>query len=353
MTPQLPWKPWHQVVTLRDDLRTGELALNQFAADLYEVLMQSGKRPLYEDPRQFFALTYPTHNLRELARDVALRLAGQNDKAVQQLELTYGGGKTHTLITLRHLFHDPVNLPALPAVQEFVQHIGQTLPHARVVALCFDKLDLELGLEVCAPDGQTCRLKQPWSLLAYQLAGNAGLAHMRDDRQPEERTTAPAESVIGPLLKSVTQQGLSVLVLIDEVMLYVRGKLAQDPTARAPDGGRGGPALAGQRTGQHPGRTHPHRRPDRNRRAANPTRAHQCVGTVAGEPARSLGGRRSYRGNHGRGSVPENRPAAAVENGTGRHRQCVERPLPGSERCLAVRIPPSRHRSPQRAHWYR
>jgi len=28
MTPssQLPWKPWHHVVTLRDDLRTGELA---------------------------------------------------------------------------------------------------------------------------------------------------------------------------------------------------------------------------------------------------------------------------------------------------------------------------------------
>jgi len=82
------------VVALGDDLRTGELALNQFAADLYEVLMQSGERPLYEDPRQFFALTYPIHNLRELARDVALRLAGKSDKAVRQLELTYGGGKT-------------------------------------------------------------------------------------------------------------------------------------------------------------------------------------------------------------------------------------------------------------------
>ena len=233
MTSQLPWQPWHRVVALRDDLRTGELALNQFAADLYEVLMQSGERPLYEDPRQFFALTYPTHNLRELARDVALRLAGKSDKAVRQLELTYGGGKTHTLITLRHLFHDPAHLPELPAVQEFVQHIGEPPPRARIAALCFDKLDLELGLEVRAPDGQTRRLKQPWSLLAYQLAGNAGLAQMRDDRQPEERTTAPAESVIGPLLKSVTQPGLSVLVLIDEVMMYVRGKLAQDPTARA------------------------------------------------------------------------------------------------------------------------
>ena len=49
-----------------------------------------------------------------------MRLAGKNDKAVRQLELTYGGGKTHTLITMRHLVNDPANLPDLPAVHEFV-----------------------------------------------------------------------------------------------------------------------------------------------------------------------------------------------------------------------------------------
>ena len=39
------WTPWHQVVRLRDDLRTGELALNEFAADLYDVALKSGRRP--------------------------------------------------------------------------------------------------------------------------------------------------------------------------------------------------------------------------------------------------------------------------------------------------------------------
>jgi len=158
-------------------------------------IKQIGPSPLdrqdgiYEDPRPFFALTYPTHNLRELIKDVALRLAGLNDKAVLQLELIYGGGKTHTLIVHRHLFHDPEHLPDLPAVQEFVQHIGQTPPRAIIAALCFDKLDLEKGLEVRAPNGQSCRLKQPWSLLAYQLAGDAGLAALRDDGQAEERAS--------------------------------------------------------------------------------------------------------------------------------------------------------------------
>jgi hypothetical protein len=35
---RLPWTPWHEVVSLREDLRSGELPLHLFAADLYEVL---------------------------------------------------------------------------------------------------------------------------------------------------------------------------------------------------------------------------------------------------------------------------------------------------------------------------
>jgi len=164
---KLPWKPWHEVVKLREDLRTGDLPLHLFAADLYDVMMQRGKRKIYEEPEQFFALTFPTFNLRRLVRDVVLRLAGKNDKAVRQLELTYGGGKTHTLITLRHLVHEQALLPKLPAVEEFIQDIGERPPRCRVAALCFDKLDVEKGMEVISPTGKARTLKQPWSVLAW------------------------------------------------------------------------------------------------------------------------------------------------------------------------------------------
>jgi predicted AAA+ superfamily ATPase len=145
---KLPWKTWHEAVELRPDLKTGDLSMAMFAADLYEVLMRRGQQPVYEDPKSFFALTYPTHNLRNLVRDVALRLAGKNDKAVRQLELTYGGGKTHTLITLLQLVIEPNELPDLPSVREFQEAIGQRPPKARVACLCFDKLDLDQGQEV-------------------------------------------------------------------------------------------------------------------------------------------------------------------------------------------------------------
>jgi len=222
---KLPWTPWHEAVSLRDDLKSGELPLHQFAADLYEVLMQGGKRPVYERPEAFFALTFPTHNLRNLVRDVCLRVAGKNDKAVRQLELTYGGGKTHTLVTLFHLMNDPDRLPDLPAVAEFKQAIGEAPTAARIAGLCFDKLDVEKGMEVKAPDGSVRTLKQPWSVLAYQLAGDAGLKLLHAEEKAEERGTAPAENLLTELLEMPAKEGLSTLVLIDEVLMYAREKV--------------------------------------------------------------------------------------------------------------------------------
>lgn len=229
---KIPWTPWHKGVRLREDLKSGELSLAVFAADLYDVVM-SRARPVYQDPREFFALTYPTFNLRELAKDVIVRLAGKNEKAVRQLELTYGGGKTHTLITLYHLVNDPDRLPRLPAVQEFIQHAGMTPPKARVAVLAFDKLDVEKGMEVRGPAGETRWLKHPWSVLAFQIAGAAGLELLHAEGREAERESAPAENLLVELLSLPGREGLSTLILIDEVLMYAREKIGLDSAWRA------------------------------------------------------------------------------------------------------------------------
>lgn len=224
------WKPWHEVVKLRPELEKGELSMSMFAADLDEVILKKGKRPIYEDPAQFFSLTYPTYNLRNLARDVVRRLAGKTDKAVRQLNLTYGGGKTHTLITLFHLVNHPASLPDLPAIEEFRNHIDldQPLPKARVAAISFDKLDLETGMDVADPGGKITRLFHPWSILAWQLAGKQGLEILNGGKGMKERATAPAENVMIELLAVPLSEGEASLILLDEVLMYARQKVAQD-----------------------------------------------------------------------------------------------------------------------------
>ena len=218
-------KPWHEVVGLKEEIRTGSLALEEFAADLHDVTLGLGRRPVYEDPEKFFALTYPTLALRDLVKDLASRLAGTSDKAVRQLELTYGGGKTHTLIALYYLFRNPDALPDLPAVREFREHVGGDFPRAHVVALCFDKIDVERGLEdVRAPDGETRRLLHPWSILAFQLAGAEGLRLLHPDNEDQERDTPPSEPLLVKLLERPQQLGRATLILVDEVLMYARLK---------------------------------------------------------------------------------------------------------------------------------
>ncbi|MCE5296808.1 MAG: hypothetical protein LLG16_06880 [Euryarchaeota archaeon] len=221
------WKPWHQVVKLSEELKTGDLSLSQFAADLYDVVMDEGT-DLYRDPKKFFAFTYPTYNMRELAKDVALRLAGQNDKTVRQLELTYGGGKTHTLITLYHLFNNPDDLPDIPSVRDFRSHIGIKLPRARMAVLVFDKIDLLVGVNTKGPDGKTRMLKHPWSILAYQLGGEAGLRILNGSSSLEEREEYPAEPLLKEILALPSKDDMATLVLLDEVLMYARVKVAQD-----------------------------------------------------------------------------------------------------------------------------
>ena len=225
---KLAWTPWHNVVRIRPDVKSGELSLNIFAADLYDVAMGVAK-PVYQDPKEFFSLTYPTFNLRELAKDIVSRLARKSEKAVRQLELTYGGGKTHSLITLWHLVSDPQKLPDLPAVNEFVQHIGMRPPKSCVAVLPFDKLDAEKGMEVVSPRGEKRWLKNPWSVIAFQIRGGDGLRLLHPDEKEEERDTAPAENLMTALLSMPQREDLSTLILIDEVLMYAREKVGLDP----------------------------------------------------------------------------------------------------------------------------
>jgi hypothetical protein len=221
-------KPWHQVVKLREDVKTGELTLAMFAADLYDVKMGTAKS-VYRDPKEFFTLTFPASGIRALARDVAYRLAGKSDKAVRQLSLTYGGGKTHTLITEYHLHNDPANLPDVPAVAEFRAEMGGLpISKARIVVLPFDKLDVEKGMEMVCPAGKKRWLKQPWSLLAWQIAGEAGLKLLHADGKAEERESAPAENLMRLLLELGVKEGGALLVLLDEVLMYAHEKVRKD-----------------------------------------------------------------------------------------------------------------------------
>ena len=222
----MPTPPWHQLCTLRKDVRTGRLTLDEFAADLNGV--RTGESPpVYREPAMFFSRTYPTYRMKQLVRDVLLRLAGQGGKPVQQLQVAYGGGKTHTLITLLHLAEQGQGLSDHPTVREFVTFTGLPQPpRARVALLPCDKFDVKEGMEVYGPDGRTRRVRTLWGALAYQLAGDAGYTRLKGH---DEDFTVPAEPLLVDLLRAPLQEGLGALVLVDEAVWYYRNLVLADP----------------------------------------------------------------------------------------------------------------------------
>jgi len=217
---------WHQLCTLREGVRTGRLTLDEFAADLNGV--RTGEAPpVYREATMFFSRTYPTYRMKQLVRDVLLRLAGEGGKPVQQLQVAYGGGKTHTLITLLHLAEQGQNLADHRTVQEFVTFTGLAQsPKARVALLPFDKFDVKEGLEVYGPDGHIRRVRTPWGALAYQLAGDAGYTRLKGH---DEDFIVPAEPLLVDLLRAPLQEGLGTLVLVDEAVWYYRNLVLSNP----------------------------------------------------------------------------------------------------------------------------
>ena len=180
----MPTFPWHQLCTLREDVKSGTLTEAEFAADLYAV--RTGSAPdVYRDPSMFFARTYPTYRMKELVRDVLQRLAGEGGSPVLRLQVAYGGGKTHSLITLLHLAERAGEVADNPTVKEFLSFSGVNgIPDARVALLPFDKLDLHHGLEVVAPNGDKRVVKTPWGALAYQLAGTLAMPESSSMKNP-------------------------------------------------------------------------------------------------------------------------------------------------------------------------
>ncbi|MBC7078741.1 MAG: AAA family ATPase, partial [Synergistales bacterium] len=116
-------KPWHLVAVPRDDLRKGvPLDAAEFAIHLDQVV--DGRAPIdYRDPERFFARTFLTKAYRDLTVTVLRRLAGEKvgTSAGINLVTQFGGGKTHFLALLYHLFRAGDRAKDWPGVAELLK----------------------------------------------------------------------------------------------------------------------------------------------------------------------------------------------------------------------------------------
>ena len=94
----------------------------------------------YRDPVKFFRRTYLTESLKGLLVGAIRRVAGRGGDPVVQLQTNFGGGKTHSMLALYHLFSGtaPGELAGIDAVLQEAQ--ATELGTARRVVLVGNKI---------------------------------------------------------------------------------------------------------------------------------------------------------------------------------------------------------------------
>jgi predicted AAA+ superfamily ATPase len=202
-------KPWREVVTPHKDVASGRYQQAEFAADLWQVHMGEGTDE-YKKPVEFFRRTYLTESLKHMLVGAVRRISGQGGDPVVQLQTNFGGGKTHSMLALYHLFSGtaPSELSGIDAV---LQEAGMAkLPTAKRVVLVGNKISP--GNPVKKADGTIVHTL--WGELAWQLGGKKAFERVRAD---DERATSP-----GDALRELFNEYGPCLVLIDEWVAYAR-----------------------------------------------------------------------------------------------------------------------------------
>ena len=214
-------KPWREIAIPHPDVLAGTFQQSEFAADISAV--RAGKAPpVYQDARTFFDRTFITDGMRLLLIQVAERLNGRGGEPVVQLQTSFGGGKTHTMLAVYHLATRTCPLADLPGVPSLLTASGVTdVPKARVAII-----DGTAHSPGQAWKSGKVEVHTLWGELAMQLGGVEAFDLVR---QADETGTSPGKET----LRQILDNAAPCVVLVDELVTYVR----QFPDGRALSGG--------------------------------------------------------------------------------------------------------------------
>ncbi|MGL5872515.1 MAG: ATP-binding protein [Xenococcaceae cyanobacterium] len=210
MTNAYQLKPWTQIVTPHPDILEGRLDSSTYAASLGSVVRGDATCPrVYRDAREFFKATYMTQELRRLLEGVLRGLKGEKGDRVLQLRTPFGGGKTHSLVSLYHLVNSRDKLQDFPELA--------TLPDPGAVkTVAFIGLDVGASTGIEVEPGK--RILTPWGYMAWEIGGAEAYALVETE---DQQRIAPGNDVLRKVFGNDP-----VLLLLDEFLVYVENAMA-------------------------------------------------------------------------------------------------------------------------------
>lgn len=201
---------WYNTIMPQYDIRNGLLDESVFAANIEDVAV--GTAPVvYQDIVSFFDRTYVTVEMRNLIRRVVQALNGkESQNRVISLQTGFGGGKTHSLISLYHAVKDSRNFRGLEAAHHILDDDDMPqFDNAKVAVFTNNTVSVTNGHQT--EEGIVTHTL--WGELAWQLGGQEGYERMR---KADEQMIAPSANDIKPIIEDAAP----ALILIDELADY-------------------------------------------------------------------------------------------------------------------------------------
>lgn len=215
-------KPWREVIRPHSDVASGRFTTSEFAADLYQVafdesMHQSGNA--YGDPVEFFNRTYLTEGLKDLLTRAIKRLEGDGSGSpVVNLQTNFGGGKTHSLLALYHLFGETPVSALSSDIQDLVSGLGVEWEPGNIRRVALVGTKLNAGKPDVKDDGT--EVHTIWGELAWQLGGREAYDIIAEN---DMNGTNP-----GHLLDELLRKYGPCLILIDEWVAYAKQLVGHD-----------------------------------------------------------------------------------------------------------------------------
>lgn len=205
--------PWRGVLKPHPDVLSGRFKESEFAANLHSVAHETGTTSQeYSDPVEFFRRTFLTSGLKDLLTQAANRVAGGAAAApVINLQTTFGGGKTHSMLAVWHLFSSVPSAELPQEVQEILHSAGLADSDRTIRRVAVVGNEIAAG-QARERDGLTIRTL--WGEIARQLGGKDAFDLVAES---DVNSTSP-----GDHLREVLARYAPCVILIDEWVAYAR-----------------------------------------------------------------------------------------------------------------------------------
>jgi len=226
--------PWWEAVSLRDEVASGAGQIDDVQMSLFNAV--KGSVP-YSDASYYGDITHPTADLVDLMGKIAVRLGvagtgSEQAKAVWRLDQGMGGGKSHGLVGMWHLAAHTAEFAKTEIGRKAMASATALAGTWPISPELQDPLCVVLSCDNMTPGKPDVSVDGPAVTLGERCLWRLVERDGAKFEQYRERINSTNKDVIQAAIES---SGRPVLILVDEVMDYLRVAAATDEALLSKD----------------------------------------------------------------------------------------------------------------------